>query len=95
MIHVRVCEKRSNATKTQGNLVYSGFSKCHSDEDTTTTLIFRVGDLVVMEKRSLHTHTCTFPPLPLAISPDKTFEEFVYFTTRNPHEILRKCEGVL
>ena len=54
-IHVRVCAQRNSATKTQGNLVCPDFSKSHTDEDTKT-LIFRVGDLVVMQKRCLLTH---------------------------------------
>jgi hypothetical protein len=54
MIHVRVCAQRSRATKTQGNLVYPGFSKSHTDEDTK--VLFRVGDLVVLQKRCLRTH---------------------------------------
>ena len=48
MIHVRVCAQRSSATKTRGNLVCSGFSKPLTDEGTKA-LIFRVGDLVVMQ----------------------------------------------
>ena len=55
MIHVRVCAQRSSATKTQGNLVCPGFSKPRTD-DGTKALIFRVGDLVVMQKRCLRTH---------------------------------------
>ena len=55
MIHVRVCAQRSSATKTQGNLVCPGFSKPHTD-DGTKALIFRVGDLVVMQKRCLRLH---------------------------------------
>ena len=55
MIHVRVCAQRSSTTKTRGNLVCPGFSNPHTDEDTKT-LKFRVGGLVVMKKRCLHTH---------------------------------------
>ena len=55
MIHVRVCAQRISATKTQWNLVCPGFSKPRAD-DGTKALIFRVGDLVVMQKRCLHTH---------------------------------------
>ena len=55
MIHVRVCAQRSSVTKTQGNLVCPGFSKPRTD-DGTKALIFRVGDLVVMQKRCLRTH---------------------------------------
>ena len=54
MIHVRSCAQRSSATKTQGNLVCPVFSKPLPDDDTKA-LIFRVGDLVVMQKRCLRT----------------------------------------
>ena len=43
-----MCTQRSDTTKTQDNLVYPDFSKPHTDEDTKA-LIFRVGDLVVMQ----------------------------------------------
>ena len=55
MIHVRVFVQRSSATKTQDNLVWPTFSKSPTDEGTKT-LIFRVGDFVVMQKRYLPTH---------------------------------------
>jgi len=48
MIHVRVCAQGISATKTRDHLVCSGFSKPHIDEDTKA-LIFRVGDLFVMQ----------------------------------------------
>jgi hypothetical protein len=53
MIHV--CVHRISLTKTWDNLVYPSFSKPHTDEGTKV-LIFRVGDLVVLQKRYLLTH---------------------------------------
>ena len=47
---------RSSSTKTQCNLVCPDFSKPHNNEDTKT-LIFRLGDLVVIQERYLYTYT--------------------------------------
>jgi hypothetical protein len=47
-----VCAAKQR-TETQGNLVGPGFSKPHTDDGTKALILrkFRVGDLVVMQKR--------------------------------------------